>query len=236
MSTMKTAVTRMGITTPEAKKHLRQQMIALRESTSPADLAAWSMQLADQLEKLLQPEGLLALAQRSFMHDMNKTSVQMKAPVAALYASMRQEANLAGVIPLLLERGWQIAYPRVEKSGDIPALQFWALPEKANLQWDDYFCAGPFGLTEPDPLKTEVCEPDVIFLPGLAFDRQGNRLGWGKGYYDRYLSSPHNKRSLLIGVALPFQLVPLVPTAPHDILLDAVLTPDGLIPTPALKI
>lgn len=82
---------------------------------------------------------------------------------------------------------------------------------------------GEFNIPEPttEPYKGAI---DLIILPGVAFDKQGNRLGQGGGYYDRFLSSGH-KRSILLGVAYDFQLVEKVPTNRNDKKMDYVICP-----------
>ena len=87
---------------------------------------------------------------------------------------------------------------------------------------------GEFGITEP--IGPEFCALDAINLaivPGIAFDVKGNRLGRGRGYYDRTLSRLPN--ALKIGVCFPFQVVEQIPFDEHDIKMDSVIyiEPDG---------
>ncbi len=82
-----------------------------------------------------------------------------------------------------------------------------------------------FGITEPvvssaHPIVAEAIH--IIFLPLVAFDMQGHRLGMGGGYYDRYLASHHD--TLCIGIAYEFQKQALLPTESWDKPLDAVIT------------
>lgn len=81
---------------------------------------------------------------------------------------------------------------------------------------------GAFGIMEPE--REDACPPgqtDLIIVPGIAFDRQCNRLGRGKGYYDRILTTlPIPK----IGLCFDFQLVDKIPTEPFDIPVDMVVT------------
>lgn len=65
---------------------------------------------------------------------------------------------------------------------------------------------------------------DLIVVPGMAFDRQGHRLGRGKGYYDRFLCQPDLAKAYKLGIAFEFQILEEVPTDRHDILMDEVLT------------
>jgi 5-formyltetrahydrofolate cyclo-ligase len=84
---------------------------------------------------------------------------------------------------------------------------------------------GEFGIAEPT--RGRILRPEMIDLmvvPGVAFDRAGHRLGRGAGYYDRYLSSPHAAGVYKMGVCFPWQSVESVPTEPHDIAMDEVIT------------
>lgn len=95
-----------------------------------------------------------------------------------------------------------------------------------------------FGIPEP-PLKRNVVVPawslDAIFMPLVGFDRQGNRLGMGGGFYDRTLAfTRHWPRALprLVGLAHHFQEVDLLPAQPWDIALHAIATDRGIIRCP----
>jgi 5-formyltetrahydrofolate cyclo-ligase len=83
---------------------------------------------------------------------------------------------------------------------------------------------GPFGVREPTancPLVT-MNRLDLALVPGLGFDARGHRLGRGKGHYDRLLAGFPGRT---VGVTFDFQVVAQVPVEPHDIVLDAVVTP-----------
>lgn len=86
---------------------------------------------------------------------------------------------------------------------------------------------GSFHIEEPTGNNT--VEPDQIELmviPAVAFDRRGNRLGRGKGFYDRLLQSA---RATKVGVGYEFQLMDEIPTEPHDVPMDIVITQQGAI-------
>ena len=83
--------------------------------------------------------------------------------------------------------------------------------------------AGAFGILEPTgKLFTDYKKIDVAVVPGMAFDKEGRRLGRGKGYYDRFLRLLPN--TYKIGICFSWQLVDHVPTDEHDILMDQVLS------------
>lgn len=83
------------------------------------------------------------------------------------------------------------------------------------------FSIGDFSIREPQG-KPYTGEVDLIILPGMAFDRSGNRLGRGKGYYDRFLQ--HHPKAHRIGICFDFQLLDAIPTESNDMKVDEVVT------------
>jgi 5-formyltetrahydrofolate cyclo-ligase len=121
----------------------------------------------------------------------------------------------------LRARGHALALPRLD--GRHQPLLF--------LAWDqgDVLVPGTFDLLEPHPSRPRRL-PDVVLAPLLAFDRQGGRLGYGMGYYDRTLDHLRSlgRRPLAIGIAFAAQEVDEVPTGPADVPLDGVITERAL--------
>jgi 5-formyltetrahydrofolate cyclo-ligase len=89
-----------------------------------------------------------------------------------------------------------------------------------------------FTIVLPEIMDNETMSfsqtPDIIVLPLIAFDRKGNRLGQGGGYYDRYLAK---SKALHVGLAYTQQEVPNLPVEPHDQKLDWIITPKEVIKT-----
>jgi len=82
---------------------------------------------------------------------------------------------------------------------------------------------GPYGIREPALKKpVNLKSLDLVIVPGLAFDKQGRRLGRGKGYYDRFLSKI-SRHSIAIGLAYDFQILPFIPTTEYDIDVHKVI-------------
>ena len=86
---------------------------------------------------------------------------------------------------------------------------------------------GAFGIWEPKADGEEAVEGaiDLIIVPGVAFDAQGHRLGRGRGFYDRLLSSLDTPK---VGICFDFQLVPSVPVESFDHPMDHVITESGI--------
>ncbi len=94
----------------------------------------------------------------------------------------------------------------------------------------DDLALGTLGILEPKPelreqihRRANVQELDLLVIPGLAFDRQGGRLGYGKGYFDRFLLGARPD-ALMAAVAFECQLFDSVPMQPYDVRVDAVIT------------
>lgn len=134
------------------------------------------------------------------------------AETVLLYHSLNDEVDTHDFI-----RKWskkkQILLPIVV--GNELELRLYTGPEDMQI--------GSYGIEEPmGETYTDYESIDFIVVPGVAFDRKGNRLGRGKGYYDRLL--PHIPSAYKAGICFPFQLVEEVPAEPHDIRMDIIIT------------
>lgn len=185
---------------------LRHAMAERRQRVSPGERARLSAAVAAQLETLpaLAAAGASGGTVAGFVALVDKGEVDPRATLVAARA-----------------RGARVVLPRV--SAVAPRLRFHDVDpsERAAL------APGPFGLLEPTAASPEVAVEriDVMLLPGLAFDRAGNRLGYGGGYYDeaagRMRSAGHG---LLVGVAFDFQIVNRCPAGDADVAVDCVVT------------
>lgn len=87
---------------------------------------------------------------------------------------------------------------------------------------EETLVTGAYGIGEPTgETFTDYAAIDLVLVPGVAFDRKGNRLGRGKGYYDRLL--PHLPAARKIGICFPFQIVEEVPAESFDIRMDEIV-------------
>jgi 5-formyltetrahydrofolate cyclo-ligase len=88
---------------------------------------------------------------------------------------------------------------------------------------------GVFGILEPR--GSEVVEPgaiDFVLVPARGFDRQGNRLGRGGGYYDRYMSHP-DFHAIRCGIAFAAQVLDAIPHDAHDLPVEVLVTEEGVL-------
>jgi 5-formyltetrahydrofolate cyclo-ligase len=141
-----------------------------------------------------------------------------------VYVNFRSELETLELIQSCLSKGKRVAIPLVEAStvSMIPLLI--QDPEKDLVP-------GYYGIPEPDPeksLRVAAREIDAVVIPGSVFDIHGGRLGYGGGYYDRFLvnDAPQAKR---IGLAFEMQVVENVPVQPHDQLLDILITEKRIV-------
>lgn len=138
----------------------------------------------------------------------------VNADTLLLYSALPDEVPTQSLIDELVAQGKTVLLPRVVNDTEMELRQYTGMQD---LQ------AGAFGILEPTgKLFTDYEKIDVVVVPGMAFDKEGHRLGRGKGYYDRFLAKIRN--TYKIGLCFPWQLVDNVPTDEHDILMDEIMT------------
>jgi 5-formyltetrahydrofolate cyclo-ligase len=142
-----------------------------------------------------------------------------KAKVIGAFASMPGEINTYSILEGVMNQGKKLCLPRV--TTDKSHFEYYPLEDLKNLS------AGTYGILEPSGHHLTPWEDlDLILVPGLAFDREGNRLGFGRGYYDRALPLLR-KNCMTIGLAYSFQIVEKVPVSPGDVPVKALLSEKG---------
>jgi 5-formyltetrahydrofolate cyclo-ligase len=137
-----------------------------------------------------------------------------QAKVVGAYFAFGSEVTTELIIEQAKTLVKKIALPRVEED----KITFYELSSIKSL------IMGRFGIMEPPP-SVPISEIDILVVPGIAFDKTGNRLGYGKGYYDRLMSG---KQTFSIGLAYSFQLLENLPYDRYDKRLDAIASEDGL--------
>ena len=139
-----------------------------------------------------------------------------------LYDAMPNEISLTALAYTALEKGKKIAYPRCNKEDCTMTYRLVSSPDE--LFPDSY------GIREPRSsapvLDTEHLSGNAVcFVPGLLFDKSGYRLGYGKGYYDRFLNSFPGSR---IGIVYSDCILPALPRGRYDVKMDILLTENNV--------
>lgn len=144
-----------------------------------------------------------------------------KGQVIAAYWPEGKEFDCRFLLDELVKQGFQCALPCVQKDTRVMVFKQW--------MYDTKMKAGAFGIQEPENGVELV--PDIVLAPLLAFDQKGYRLGQGGGYYDASIESLRGHKEITyIGIGFAEQAVLLkLPREPHDIPLDYMLTPQGVI-------
>lgn len=141
-----------------------------------------------------------------------------KAGVVACYVSLAEEVDTRQLIDRALRLGKRVVVPKCDLKKR--RLDFYEIKSRKELK------KGALGIPEPKTDPARLMRPrqiDCVLVPGIAFDKKKNRLGRGAGFYDRFLKRVSKKTST-IGLGFSFQLVARVPTEPHDVKLDCVMT------------
>lgn len=147
------------------------------------------------------------LAEQLFAHPLYRA-----AKTIYVYLSANQEVRTDGIIRRARKDGKRIAAPKVCGK----ELRFFYLEDDTKL------AASSFGILEPVDAQAAEDPTALVLLPGLAFDRLGYRLGYGGGYYDRFLA--REPQHPTVALCYTFQLLDRLPTDPHDVPADTVLT------------
>lgn len=139
------------------------------------------------------------------------------------YASADPEVDTTALLTEALAAGKRFGLPRTERAGH--SMQFHAITNPtADLEMRHFKFPEPRAELPVIPIS----EIDLVVVPGLAFDAQGNRLGRGAGFYDRFLSHPDLKATC-VALAFDCQIVDSVPVLPHDIPIAAVFTDSRIV-------
>ena len=174
------------------KKELRALLAQERDEIDSARAQDWSERIARRVLRLPEYE---------------------RAERILCYVSARSEVGTRALMNEILRSGRALYLPRMCGRG---------VMEAARLYDPNALVKNRYQIEEPIGLETgKSSEMDLILTPGLAFDRYGARLGYGAGYYDRYLP---DCRGLIAALAFEAQMRKTLPVEAHDVLMDRIIT------------
>lgn len=186
----------------ELRQSIRREKLQQRNALPEQERAVLSLSIQ---EKTLQ---LLSQKEARFVH---------------IYLSFRSEVATHVLVERLLQTNIEVAVPIIETSAAGDQLLHSTFTAGVEIK------AGKYGIPEPvKRVDADLPGIDTIILPLAAFDRKGTRLGYGRGFYDRFLQSfkqPVRK----IGLAFSIQEAELIPAMPHDVPLDVIVTEKEVI-------
>jgi 5-formyltetrahydrofolate cyclo-ligase len=181
------------------KSSIRRLMLARRRSLSQEEFHSASL---------------------SIQHIFLETEEYLHARGIVVYASIHKEVDTEEIVRTALESGKKVAFPAVVHHG----LVFREVTEISLMK------RGAFGIMEPCQTgrSFELDEADIFVLPGIAFDLNGHRIGYGKGYYDKTLHRLEGQ-GRLVGLCYDFQLVDRIAGEPHDVKMDVIISEKRIV-------
>tara|TARA_B100001123_G_scaffold443754_1_gene590617 strand:- start:1601 stop:2170 length:570 start_codon:yes stop_codon:yes gene_type:complete len=150
-----------------------------------------------------------------------KKHFKKKKIVIAGYYPSNYEVNILTFLQSANKKNFKIVLPIIKSSNNM-CFKIWNFKEPLQIN--------KFGIPEPKSSKKEII-PDFIIVPLVAFDKHLNRIGYGKGFYDKSLKKIQRakKKIVSIGVAYSFQKSNIIPVNKHDFKLDYIFTEQGII-------
>jgi len=184
------------------KKLIREKILRIRNSLTNEEIKNYSDKIID------------ALIDSEFFKQSNNIMC---------YVSFNSEVYTHQFISKAIENGKNISVPYVDPINKI------MLP--CNINSIDELVIGHYGILSPDQKNLKSIDPksiDLVIVPGAAFDREGYRVGYGGGYYDKFLPTL-KKDAKKVGLAFSFQLIDKVPHEKYDIPVDFIITENSII-------
>jgi 5-formyltetrahydrofolate cyclo-ligase len=180
--------------------------------------------------RLALPRPRRVAAERAIIAALRRLRVFRRGRRVAVYLAMPGEVSLAGALPGALRLGVELYAPQI-RSRRLLHMRFVRLRRGARLR------SNAFGIEEPAAAERQWSPPgrlDLVLVPVVGFDRDGNRLGMGAGFYDRALRQRRNRarhwrRPRLVGLAFACQEVAGIEPATWDVPLDLVVTEREII-------
>ena len=148
----------------------------------------------------------------SILNILKKNDVSGK--IIGGYYPYNYEIDILQIIEKFEQKKFIITLPKIKKNSQMDFFQ-WSVNDPLNIN--------KFGI--PEPISEMIKYPDILLVPLVAFDKNFNRIGYGGGFYDRYIKKIRKRKKVLtIGFAYAFQKVKKIPTNNYDIKLDFIIT------------
>lgn len=163
------------------------------------------------------------LKSQKILSFISKVSEFQEAKTIMSFLNFRDEVDTTALAENVLKSGKRLILPRCAPHGVLIPVEISDL--NADIE------PGKWGIREPKKESLVLANPeeiDLIIIPGAAFDRKGDRLGYGGGYYDRFLNRLR-PAALKIALAFACQILPEIPIDPYDLRVDALVTEEGIL-------
>tara|TARA_B100001057_G_scaffold430004_1_gene456454 strand:- start:3075 stop:3620 length:546 start_codon:yes stop_codon:yes gene_type:complete len=135
------------------------------------------------------------------------------------YYPFNFELDILNILEIFQKKNYIISLPKIAKNNQMDFFHW---------SFEDPLKINKFGI--PETISKKKVYPNILLIPLVGFDNQLNRLGYGGGYYDRYLSKIQKKHKILkIGVGFSFQKIKNIPINKHDKKLDCIITEKEII-------
>lgn len=175
----------------------------------------------------MKRHGLFSCNSDKYSADMNifeqviRSEYFKNAALVMTYVSVGDEPDTYNLINYCFETGKQVAVPRCKDMGN---MDFYIIDNISSLKRSSY------GIPEPEPADERLikkCDTAVFIVPGISFDCKGYRIGYGGGFYDRYLSGTECIGS--VGICYSELVIDAIPAQKYDIRVNSIITEKGTI-------
>lgn len=179
------------------KAHLKESILEKRNSLPQKEIMGKSYEIKNELFNLEQYK---------------------KSRTVMFFVSFSSEVHTHEMIKASL-RNKTVVVPKVMNNEIEPSLI---------MDFDNLVPSGKFGILEPiEAMKIAYKNIDIVLVPGIAFDKEGHRIGYGFGYYDKFLKKV--PKAVKIGLCFDFQVVEKIPHEEHDVPVDMIVTEKKVI-------
>ena len=159
----------------------------------------------------------LSISSSKFLKFLESKKIKNK--IIGGYYPYNYEIDILDILKILENKNYLISLPKISKNNKINFYKW---------SFKDPLAINIYGI--PEPISKKKVNPNILLVPLVAYDSEFNRLGYGGGFYDKYISSiPHDKKIIKIGLGFSFQKIDKVPVNKYDKKLDYIITEKNFI-------